>query len=125
MPWRACERTEFYAPGSLLAVEIDRDHPIGARMTAPVPAVWFERESRLRRDSTRAGSAWWPGTRPPGIRCSRGGSSGASQLNGKAALVDVTVGRGHAVLYGFRPQYRGQSMATQPLVWGALLKPSP
>jgi hypothetical protein len=24
------------------------------------------------------------------------------------------------MLYGFRPQYRGQTMATQPLIWGAL-----
>ena len=29
-------------------------------------------------------------------------------------------GRGHVVLYGFRPQYRGQSMATYPLIWGAI-----
>ncbi len=37
-------------------------------------------------------------------------------------MVDVTVGKGHAVLYGFRPQYRGQSMASQPLIWGAILR---
>jgi hypothetical protein len=24
------------------------------------------------------------------------------------------------VIYGFRPQYRGQSMATQPLIWDAI-----
>ena len=34
----------------------------------------------------------------------------------------VTVGRGHAILFGFRPQYRGQSMNTQPLLWGAILR---
>ena len=37
-----------------------------------------------------------------------------------AALVDVKHGSGHVVLFGFRPQYRGQSVATYPLVWGAL-----
>jgi len=45
---------------------------------------------------------------------------GGSKLNGKAALVDVKHGRGHVVLYGFRPQYRGQSMATYPLIWSAI-----
>ena len=45
---------------------------------------------------------------------------GGSKLNGKAALVDAKLGRGHVVLYGFRPQYRGQSMATYPLIWNAI-----
>ncbi len=45
---------------------------------------------------------------------------GASRLAGKGALVDVSHGRGHAVLFGFRPQYRAQSMATFPLIWNAL-----
>jgi hypothetical protein len=35
-------------------------------------------------------------------------------------LVDVRHGKGHVVLYGFRPQYRGQSVATYPLIWGAI-----
>ncbi|HEY5062315.1 MAG TPA: hypothetical protein VII52_12315, partial [Gemmatimonadaceae bacterium] len=47
---------------------------------------------------------------------------GAGKLNGKAALVDVARGRGHVVLYGFRPLYRGQAMATYPLVWGAIME---
>ncbi len=34
--------TQFYAPGSILAVELNRDSPLAATMTAPVPAVWFE-----------------------------------------------------------------------------------
>jgi glutamine amidotransferase-like uncharacterized protein len=47
---------------------------------------------------------------------------GAQRLSGKAALVDVTKGKGHVVLFGFRPQYRGQSEATYPLIWGAILR---
>ena len=34
--------TDFYAPGSILGVEIKRDHPIARGFTATVPAVWFE-----------------------------------------------------------------------------------
>ena len=39
-------------------------------------------------------------------------------------MVDVKRGRGHVVLYGFRPQYRGQTNATFPLIWSALGKPA-
>ena len=114
--------TDFYAPGSILAVEVKRDHPIAARMTAPVPAVWFENGPAFEiLDSARATAvATYPAT---GDVLLSGWLLGGSRLSGKAALVDVTVGKGHAVLYGFRPQYRGQSMATQPLIWGAIARP--
>jgi hypothetical protein len=46
---------------------------------------------------------------------------GGERLAGTAALVDARRGSGHVVLFGFRPQYRGQSMATFPLLWNALL----
>lgn len=34
--------TAFYAQGSLLGVEVNKNHPITAGFSAPVPAVWFE-----------------------------------------------------------------------------------
>ena len=41
-------------------------------------------------------------------------------IAGRAGLVDVRRGRGHVVLFGFRPQYRGQSLATYPLLFNAI-----
>ena len=35
---------------------------------------------------------------------------------------DVTHGQGHVILYGFRPQYRGQPNATFNLIWSALAR---
>ena len=113
--------TEFYAPGSILAVEIKRDSPLAARMTAPVPAIWFENGPAFEiTDPSRAVAvATYPAAGDPLLS---GWLLGGAKLNGKAALVDVMVGKGHVVLYGFRPQYRGQTMATQPLIWGAMLR---
>lgn len=113
--------TEFYAPGSLLAVEITREHPIGAGFTAPVPVVWFEDSPTFEvTDTIRASVvARYPTSGDPLLS---GWLLGGDKLNGKAAMVDVAVGKGHAILYGFRPQYRGQTMATQQLIWDAILR---
>jgi hypothetical protein len=111
--------SDFYAPGSILAVELKRDSPIAAGASAPVPAVWFENSPAFEiSDPSRAVAvATYQAAGDPLLS---GWLLGGEKLNGKAALVDVTVGKGHAVLYGFRPQYRGQAMATQPLIWGAI-----
>ena len=113
--------TDFYEPGSILAVEIKRDHPIARGFTATVPAVWFENGPAFEiSDATQATAvATYPATGNPLLS---GWLLGAPKLNGKAALVDVKHGRGHVVLYGFRPQYRGQAMATYPLIWSAILE---
>jgi hypothetical protein len=113
--------TDFYAPGSILSVELDRDSPIAKGVTAPVPAIWFENGPAFEiTDSTQAVAvARYPATGNPLLS---GWLLGGSRLDGKAAMVDATLGKGHVVLYGFRPQYRGQSMATYPLIWGALAR---
>jgi hypothetical protein len=111
--------TDFYAPGSILGVEVNKASPLAAELTAPVPAVWFEDSPVFEiTDSTAATAVLtYPAT---GSALLSGWLLGAPRLNGKAALVDVRRGRGHVVLYGFRPQYRAQSNSTFPLIWAAL-----
>jgi hypothetical protein len=112
--------SDFYAPGSLLKVELDRASPLAAGMTAPESVVWFEGSPVFAvTDSARATTiARYPAAGVDPL--ASGWLLGAGKLAGRAAMVDVQRGRGHVVLFGFRPQYRGQSMSTFPLLWNAL-----
>ena len=113
--------TDFYAPGSLLAVQMATGNPLTAGVTAPVPAVWFEDSPAFDiTDPSRATAVITYQT--TGDPLLSGWLLGGSKLNGKAAMVDVTSGKGHVLLFGFRPQYRGQTMATQPLIWESILR---
>lgn len=50
--------------------------------------------------------------------------SGGEAIAGKAAAVDITVGAGRVVMFGFRPQYRGQSWGTFKMLYNAILTSS-
>ncbi|MCU0239954.1 MAG: hypothetical protein MUC29_10975 [Pyrinomonadaceae bacterium] len=47
---------------------------------------------------------------------------GEKYLNGKTALAETNYGKGKIILFAFRPQHRGQSWATLPLIFNGLEK---
>jgi hypothetical protein len=108
---------EFYAPGSLLNVKFAR-HPL----TLGVPeeqAVWFESGPAFRIPQGSAGRV--VGVYPEQGILASGWLLGGEKLAGRAAVVELPVGRGRAVLFGIRPQYRAQSYATFKLFFNGLL----
>jgi hypothetical protein len=111
--------SDFYAPGSLLKVEFDRNSQLAAGLTSPEQAIWFESSPAFDITDPSAATviARYPAAGNPLLS---GWLLGAPKLAGKAAMVDVKRGKGHVVLFGFRPQYRAQTMATYPLLWNAL-----
>ena len=127
-------RTDFYVPGSILRIELDTSHRIAAEMSKESIA-WVEDSPtfEILKTSADAGVASVSGAdqNPPGVRVIAwyakdkdpllsGWLLGGDRLKGKAALVEVTMGKGRMILFGFRPQYRAQSMATYPLLFNAI-----
>src|SRR5437588_497870 len=117
---KGLKKSEYYAPGSILALQVDTGHAIGRGMPRESIA-WVERgpvfELKPGADSSRV--TWvarFRGREP----LLSGWLEGAERVQGKGALAVVRLGRGRVVLFGFRPQYRAQSLATYPLLFNAL-----
>jgi hypothetical protein len=116
-------RTDFYVPGSILRIELDTSNPIAAGM--PKESIAWAEDSPVFEVLSSTGGppvgvrviAWYPKEKDPLLS---GWLLGGDRIRGKAALVEVTMGKGRIVLFGFRPQYRGQSLATYPLLLNAI-----
>jgi hypothetical protein len=133
---------EFFVPGSILRIELDTTNPIARGMpkesiawvedspvfeivspgTAGVsPAMSPKREPADTMPPLPASNvhviARYPSNKNPLLS---GWLLGGNRIKGKAALVEVIMGKGRIILFGFRPQYRGQSLATYPLFFNAI-----
>ena len=110
---------QFYCPGSILRTELDSTSNLTFGMDKESIA-WFEQSPAfevLDEKSVRV-IAKYPANTNPMIS---GWILGDELVRGKAAMVEVKLGKGRVILFGFRPQYRGQSLATYPLIFNSIL----
>jgi hypothetical protein len=110
---------QFYCSGSLLRVEL-RDGPHPALWGLPhEPVVMFERGPAFEPKSGFRGVtlASYPKDRSP---LESGYLLHPERIQGKAAALEVFLGEGRVYLYGFKPQWRGQSHGTYKLIFNAI-----
>jgi len=106
--------SDFYCPGSILAAAADATSPLAHGLLDETP-VWFEGSPAFEAD--RGSVVLRYGDRDPLLS---GWLLGGDRLKGRAALVEVPLGKGRVVLFGFRPQYRAQSRVTYAALLNAL-----
>ena len=112
-------RQQFFAGGSLMSVLVANQNQVMAGMPEKA-AVFFDGGAVFDPQPDFAGTvlASYPRDGSP---LASGYLLGEQYLQGMAAALDVELGRGHVLLLGFRPQWRGQSFGTFRIVFNAAL----
>jgi hypothetical protein len=106
----------WYCPGSILRVDVNQKHPLSAGM----PAQAFVTSTGGQAFEISLAPKFNKGEREVTILAAyaksnllaSGWLSGERAAAGKAAAVEARVGAGRVVLFGFRPQFRGQTFGT-------------
>ncbi len=109
---------EFFIPGSILRLALDPEHAMAQGMGEETIA-WYWRSSRaFEVNDERATVVARYGDGDPLLS---GWALGQDRIAGQPAIVEVRVGEGSVVLFGFPPNYRGQTIATWPLLFNAMV----
>lgn len=126
--------TQFFIPGSLIRAKVANDYPLAFGMQPEVAAsfshsrafevVTIDREGEGGKEDIKEAPA------PPidmplhygkeDLLMSGWALGEKKHLSGQAAMMNVQYGQGNIVLYGFRPQFRGQPRGTYKLIFNPL-----
>jgi hypothetical protein len=110
---------QFYCSGSLLRVELRDTAHASVQGLPREPIVMFERGPAFETKTGFRGAvlASYPRDRNP---LESGYLLHPERIQGKAAALEVFYGEGRVYLFGFRPQWRGQSHGTYKFFFNAI-----
>jgi hypothetical protein len=110
---------EFFLRGSIVHIKTDPTHPVMAGM-AETAAVFVDGSPVYEPQVGFTGTILAKYA-DAGSPLQSGYLIGEKSLQGKAAALDVELDKGHVVLIGFRPQWRGQPFATFRVVFNSAI----
>ncbi|HEY7285846.1 MAG TPA: M14 metallopeptidase family protein [Vicinamibacterales bacterium] len=113
-------RDQHFAPGAILRIEVDTQHPLGYGMDDNafgfyINSPFFSIVEGFASQKTTV-VARYPNTSV----VASGWLKGEDLMVGRAAVVSVEMNPGRVILFGLRPQHRAQTHATFPLLFNAL-----
>jgi hypothetical protein len=109
--------SEFYCPGSILRLAVSTSHPLAAGLPAEMDAYFINSTAFEATDTQRVRII----ARYASANVLRSGwLLGEERIKGRIALAEATLGRGRVILFGFRPQHRGQTWGTFPLIFNSI-----
>ncbi|MGQ9495262.1 MAG: M14 family metallopeptidase [Thermoanaerobaculaceae bacterium] len=118
-PLAGVPRSEFFAPGALVEMEVEGASPLAWGLPPRVPALidggvaFASSPSELQRRQVVCRFSEKPQVLSGFLR-------GAEKLARKATMVAYAMGKGRVVLYSFAPHFRGQTANLFPLVFNSL-----
>jgi hypothetical protein len=110
------DRKAFYIPGSILELSVDPSNPIAFGSTPTVP-IFYENGPLFHVSGDAHSVASFTTDKP----LLSGWIQGGELIKGDSAIAEEPVGKGHIVLFGFRPQYRAISEVTYKFFFNSLL----
>ena len=113
------KRSQFYNPGSIVKLEVDKSSPLAKNLNAETPAYFTNSSAFEIADAGKVVSVAKYAEKDSLLS---GWTLGEKYMNGKTALAETAYGKGKIILFAFRPQHRGQSWATFPFIFNALEK---
>ncbi|MEP9400499.1 M14 metallopeptidase family protein [Sphingomonas sp. VNH70] len=114
---------EFWSPGNTLWMNVDNQDPLAYGMPAKALAIFtaecqaYEVTPRMHNERVKVLATY-----ADQDVLQSGWLLGAELIEGKAAAVQASLGKGDVVLLGFRPQHRAQAHGTYKLFFDALFK---
>jgi hypothetical protein len=109
--------SEFYCPGSVLRIEVDTSHPVARTMLKDTDA-YFTNSSAFEATNSSGVRVIARYAKDNVLRS--GWLLGEDRIKDRVALAEVEIEKGRVILFGFRPQHRGQTWGTFPFIWNAI-----
>ena len=116
---KGVKRGDFYCPGSILQLNVDTVNPLANGLRKETAAYFINSSAFEITDASKVKSI---AKYPEKNALMSGWLLGEKFLNGKTALAEANYGKGKLILFGFRPQHRGQTWGTFPFIFNALEK---